>query len=101
MLFNSAGRALDQPVITVKNSEKRKAKSKLHTPYEKHKLNPILDYLKVVSPNLYICCLLTYSSWLRPHEEIRLLTCGDFKKDYTEVHLTGGDHIDSIYSITY
>jgi integrase len=92
VLFSSAGRITEQSFETIKASSKRKAKSKLHMKYEKAQLKPILNYLKINYPNLYICCLLTYSSWLRPHEEVRQLTHADFGKEYSEVHLTGGDN---------
>jgi integrase len=92
VLFSAAGRVIDQPVETVQRSQKRKAKAKLHCPYENDQLKPILDYLKGHHPNLYICSLLTYGAWLRPHEEVRLLTKNDFKKGNTEVHLSGNEN---------
>lgn len=101
VLFNAACKLVDMQLKTVKETERRKAKAKLHVAYEKSQLKPILNYLKLHYPNLYICCLLTYSSWLRPHEEIRLLTPSDFKKDYTEVHLTGGDNKGGKVRVVY
>jgi len=101
VLFSAAGRYLDQPVETVKDTERKRPKAKLHVAYDKAQLKPILNFLKANHPNLYICCLLTYSSWLRPHEEIRLLTLGDFKKDHTEVHLTGGDNKGGKVRVVY
>jgi integrase len=92
VIVNAAAALIDKPVKTVKTTTRRKAKAKLHEKYERQQLKPILDYLKIYNPNLYICCLLTYSSWLRPHEEIRLLTTHNFKKNLTEVHLTGDDN---------
>ena len=77
---------------TLKETERKKSKAKLHVAYDKPQLKPILNYLKLNYPNLYICCLLTYSSWLRPHEEVRLLTGADFRREFSEVHLTGGDN---------
>jgi integrase len=77
----------------------------LHKAYDKEQLKPILNYLKANYPNLHVCCLLTYFSWLRPHEEVRLLTRGDFKKNFTEVHLTGsankGGNVRVVYIPDY
>lgn len=101
VLFSSAGRIIDKPLKSVKDTPRRKTKSKLHQKYEKEQLKPILNYLKASYPNLYICCLLTYASWLRPHEEIRLLTAGDFKNDITEVHLSGDENKGGKVRVVY
>ncbi|UEG52587.1 site-specific integrase [Mucilaginibacter daejeonensis] len=92
VLFNFAAGLEDKQLKTVKATSRRKSKAKLHEKYEKQQLKPILEFLKEKHFNLYVCCLLTYSSWLRPHEEIRLLTPHDFKKGLTEVHLTGAEN---------
>lgn len=101
VLFNAACKLAEVQLKTVKETERRKAKAKLHVAYEKLQLKPILNYLKIHYPNLYICCLLTYSSWLRPHEEIRLLKVADFKKDYSEVHLSGDDNKGGKVRVVY
>ncbi len=92
VLFSAAGRIIDKPVETVQRSQRKKSKAKLHKPYEMDQLKPILNYLKANQPNLYICSLLTYGAWLRPHEEVRLLTLGSFKSDLSEVHLSGEEN---------
>jgi integrase len=92
VLFSAAGRIMDQPVETVQKSQRKKSKAKLHKAYEQQQLKPILNYLKVYNPNLYICGLLTYGAWLRPHEEVRLLTAGNFKNNLSEVHLSGEEN---------
>ncbi|RFZ81151.1 hypothetical protein DYU05_20555 [Mucilaginibacter terrenus] len=89
VLFTLAAKTINVNVKTVQESSKIKSKAKLHKPYDKSQLKPILTYLLTYNPKLYLCCLLTYGAWLRPHEEVRLLTKGDFKKDDTEVHLSG------------
>jgi integrase len=101
VLFNSAGGTLDQPISTIKRTAKRKAKARLHKPYEKEQLRPILSYLQMHYPKLYVCCLLTYSTWLRPHEEIRLLTLQNFKKDCTEIHLSGDENKGGKVRVVY
>jgi integrase len=101
VLFNSAGRTLDQPVLVVQKTSKRKSKATLHKPYERDQLKPILAFLETNYPKLHLCCLLTYSSWLRPHEEIRLLTLNSFKKDWNEVHLSGDDNKGGKVRVVY
>ncbi|SEO11797.1 Integrase [Mucilaginibacter gossypiicola] len=92
VLFSAAGRLIDQSVEVIQKSKKKKSKAKLHKAYERDQLKPILSYLKAHNPNLYICSLLTYGAWLRPHEEVRLLTVGNFKNDLSEVHLSGEEN---------
>jgi integrase len=92
VLFSAAGRMIDQPVETIQKSQKKKSKAVLHKAYEQKQLKPILSYLKANNPNLYICSLLTYGAWLRPHEEVRLLTTGNFKNELSEVHLSGEEN---------
>jgi len=92
VLFSAAGRIIDQQVETIQKSQKKKSKAVLHKSYEQDQLKPILSYLKARNPNLYICSLLTYGAWLRPHEEVRLLTVGNFKNDLSEVHLSGEEN---------
>jgi integrase len=101
VIISAAGRLDNKELKTVKETKRRKAKAKLHKAYEKSQLKPILNYLKVHYPNLHLCCLLTYGAWLRPHEEVRLLTLDDFKKDWTEVHLTGGDNKGGKVRVVY
>jgi len=101
VLFSAAGRSIDKPIKAVKETPRRKIKAKLHEKYSVEQLKPILNYLKVHYPNLYRCCLLTYGSWLRPHEEIRLLTAGDFYNNYTEVHLSGDENKGGKVRVVY
>jgi integrase len=101
VLFNAACKQSELQLKTIKESERKKVKARLHVAYEKEQLKPILNYLKLNYPNLYICCLLTYSSWLRPHEEVRLLSVSDFKKDFTEIHLGGDDNKGGKVRVVY
>lgn len=89
VLFNLAGKIADKPITTVRKTERRKAKAALHVAYDDNQLKPLLNYLKSHNSKLYLCCLMTYATWLRPHEEIRLLTKADFNADYTEIRLSG------------
>ena len=101
VLFSAAGRLIDKPLKSVKETKRRKSKAKLHEKYNYEQIKPILKYLKVHYPNLHICCLLTYGSWLRPHEEIRLLSMDNFKNDNTEVHLSGNENKGGKVRVVY
>jgi integrase len=101
VLFSLAGRMIDQTINTVKRTESRRTKARLHKAYEPEQLKPIFNYLKANHYNLYLCCLLTYGSWLRPHEEVRLLTKEHFKKDCTEIHLSGDENKGGKVRVVY
>jgi integrase len=101
VLFSAAGQLIDKPLKSVKETKRRKSKAKLHEKYNHEQIKPILTYLKGHYPNLYICCLLTYGSWLRPHEEIRLLSVDNFKNDNTEVHLSGNENKGGKVRVVY
>ncbi|OKS85665.1 tyrosine-type recombinase/integrase [Mucilaginibacter polytrichastri] len=105
VLFNLIGKIVNQPLTLVKTTERRKVKAALHVAYDHEQLKPILNHLKEANKLLYLCCLLTYATWLRPHEEIRLLTKGDFVKDFTEIHLSGdankGGKVRTVYVPEY
>lgn len=101
IIMSAAGRLDHKEIKSVKETKRRKAKAKLHKAYDKSQVKPILNFLKLHHPNLYLCCLLTYSSWLRPHEEVRLLTLEDFKKDWTEIHLSGEDNKGGKVRVVY
>jgi len=101
VLFNTAGRLIDQSFMTVRKTESRRVKATLHQAYEKEQLQPVLDFLKASHRNLYRCCLMTYGCLLRPHEEIRLLTKKHFKANYTEIHLGGSENKGGRVRVVY
>ncbi len=92
VLFSAAGRLIEQPIDTVIKTNKRKVKSKLHRIYEPDQLRAVLGYLKEHHQHLYLCCLITFGCFLRPHKEVRKLTAGHFKKGITEIHLSGSEN---------
>ncbi len=92
VLFSAAGRLIEQPIDTVTKTNKRKVKSKLHKIYEPEQLRAVLGYLKQYHQHLYLCCLITFGCFLRPHKEVRKLTAGHFKKGITEIHLSGSEN---------
>ena len=49
----------------------------------------VLEDIRRFSNKLHLCCILTYGCLLRPHQEIRNLTWGDFSEDLSTVSLSG------------
>lgn len=92
VLFSAAGRLIERPIDTVIKTNKRKVKSKLHKIYEPGQLSAVLGYLKKHHQHLYLCCLITFGCFLRPHKEVRKLTAGHFKKGISEIHLSGSEN---------
>lgn len=92
VLLSNAGRIIDKPINVVTKTSKRKVKSKLHKIYEPEQLRAVLGYLKQHQQHLYLCCLITFGCFLRPHKEVRKLTAGHFKKDISEIHLSGSEN---------
>lgn len=92
VLLSQINKDLDVKITVVKDTDRRKSKAKLHKIYEPQQIKPILDYLQENNPNLHLCCLLCYGCFLRPHEEIRNLFKHHFKKNNTEIHLSGDEN---------
>ena len=107
---------LSNPVLLI---PKRREVQSLHQPFED--VPAILAEIREYNENLWLCCLLTYGCLLRPHQEIRQLTWGDFSEDMSfislsgrrnksgrnrivplnpqiAVHLHGGAHTDNIFT---
>lgn len=101
VLFNMASKLLNRPLNAAKNTERRRLKATLHIPFEPERVKQLLAYLKETHSNLYLCCLLTYGTFLRPHKEIRLLTVGHFKKEFSEIQLAGTENKSGRVRIVY
>ena len=67
-----------QPITQI---PKRREKATLHKPIRD--VAAVLEDIKAFNTNLHLCCLLTYGCLLRPHQEIRQLTWGDFDEQLT------------------
>ncbi len=80
--FEAAG--LESPALKTK---KRKTTATLHEPFSC--VVTVLEEVEKFNEHLHLCCLLTYGCLLRPHNEIRQLSWGDFKDDFSEVRLSG------------
>ncbi|PTQ92402.1 site-specific recombinase XerD [Mucilaginibacter yixingensis] len=70
-------------------------------PFTDEQLKGILKYLEPHYPQLYLYCLLTYGSLLRPHKEIRLLQKQHIVKDCTEIVLSGKENKSGKVRIVY
>jgi len=71
----------------MKTIPRQKPKPKSHIPYTPDQLNNVFSYLKTYDPMLYVCSLLCYGCWLRPHNEVRRLIAGNFKEGATKIVL--------------
>jgi integrase len=100
-LFTTAGRALNIEVNAVNRSQRKKPKAKLNVAYDQGQVRPLLEYLQQKNPKLYICCMLTYSTWLRPHIEIRKLTRSHFSNDYALITLSGKENKSGRVRVVY
>ena len=80
--YGAAG--LPNPITQI---PKRREKATLHKPIRD--VAAVLEDIKAFNPNLHLCCLLTYGCLLRPHQEIRQLTWGDFDEEMTRISLSG------------
>lgn len=80
---------------------RQKTKATLHDIYEQKQLNLVLAYLKNNYPNLYLCCLLAYGCFIRPHREFRLLKRKHFNEDFTEIHLSGFENKSGRVRVVY
>lgn len=92
VLFSTVGHQLETQLLTVRRTTRMKSKAKLHKIYNDVQLHAVLDYLKIHHENLYLCCLLSYGTFLRPHREVRNLCVRHLKKDCTEIHLSGDEN---------
>ncbi|UIR57454.1 tyrosine-type recombinase/integrase [Sphingobacterium sp. SRCM116780] len=88
VLFSQVDKQFGVAVPNIKNTSRLKSKPNLHKIYTEEQLKNVLQYLKVNHYNLYLCCLISYFSLLRPHQEVRKLTKGHFYNDLTEIHLS-------------
>lgn len=79
-----AAAGLPNPITQI---PKRREKATLHKPIRD--VAAMLEDIKTFNANLHLCCLLTYGCLLRPHQEIRQLTWGDFDEGLTRISLSG------------
>jgi integrase len=92
VLFSVISRHIEVPLLAVRETTTMKKKAKLHKLYERQKMLAVLGYLEEHHLNLHICCLICYGCFLRPHQEIRNLKGKHFKRDCSEIHLSGDEN---------
>lgn len=66
-----------------------RSEERAHMVYDREDLDKVLAFLKDNNFKLYVCCLLTYGCWLRPHVEIRNLRVSSFSDDFKYIRLSG------------
>jgi len=101
VLFSTVSKIIQQPLQMVKATSTRRANSKLHKVYESEQVRSVLNYLIKQHYHLYLCCLITYGCFLRPHKEVRKLTAGHFKRGITEIHLSGSENKGKKVRVVY
>jgi integrase len=89
-LFTRMVRKGIMDVNPVWKTSRKKLSPILNKIYTKEQLRMVLAHLQVVHPNLYLCALLMYGCFLRPHREIRFLKRKHLNQDCTVITL-GGD----------
>lgn len=92
VLFSFISREIEVPLLAVRETSTMKKKAKLHKLYEHKQMLKVLDYLKEHHTNLHLCCLICYGCFLRPHQEIRNLKGKHFKRNCSEIHLSGDEN---------
>ncbi|WP_394677938.1 tyrosine-type recombinase/integrase [uncultured Sphingobacterium sp.] len=101
VLFSQINTLFDLNIDLIRKTDRRKGKLKLHQIYEEKQLHQVLNFLSLNHRNLYICCLLSYGCFLRPHIEIRNLKGKHFKNDCTEIHLSGDENKSGRIRVTF
>lgn len=97
----SLGAKLTNTASVARNTHTERSKATLHKAYDKAKMKALLNFIKKKSPPLYLCCLLTYGCWLRPHVEVLSLTKRQFKNNCTEIHLAGKENKGGKIRVVY
>ena len=80
------------PSNPVHQTSKQKEVCNLNLPYKNDQLMKVMDCLKEKHPQLHLCCLLMYGCMLRPHQEIRMLSRGNFDAGFSKISLSGSQN---------
>lgn len=92
VLFSLAEDLMGKSIKCSYKLPRTSGKAKNHEPYTLPQLRTVLNYLRPRNHKLYMCCLLMYSCWLRPHREIRNLRVNHFKEDFTKIRLSAKEN---------
>ncbi len=76
----------------VQKTRRKKEVATLNKAYTKDQLRAVLELMKTRYSHLYLCSLIMYGCFLRPHREIRLLTVKDIQDDYSRIVLSGNSN---------
>jgi integrase len=77
-ILNTMGYTTTNPVVGIKS---KKSDASINEAYSKDELEALFDYLKLNERTLYRLGILMYTTFLRPHHEIRLLKVKYFEFD--------------------
>lgn len=77
------------PVNPLAETTRLKERATLHEAYTKEQLRCVLRVLEDQHPNLYLCSMLMYGCFLRPHQEIRKLLRSHLAPDCSTISLSG------------
>lgn len=76
-------------VNPIEKTSTQKRVTKRNRPFTEKQFKQVLEQVKNTSDNLYLCALLMYGCFLRPHEEIRNLKRDNFNEDLTMISMDG------------
>lgn len=62
-------------------------REKIVIPFSEEQLARLFNCLQTNYPKLFLCCLISYNCWLKPHTEIRYLTKSNFTDNNTQITL--------------
>lgn len=91
-IFSEIDKDYEFNTSIITRTDRRKSIPILHKIYTEDQIHKVLDFIKVLHPDLYLCCLMSYGCLLRPHNEIRILKRSHFKNDFSEIHLSGTEN---------
>jgi integrase len=92
----------ENPLVS---TTKMKEKATLHKAYTKDQMRHVLDVLEQQHTNLYLCALLMYGCFLRPHKEVRKLFRDDIQDSQNVISLGGkankGGRVRTVFMPSY
>lgn len=88
-IFSLLKKAKKLSVNPVENTSTQKRVTKRNRAFTDKQFKQVLEYVKNQSDNLYLCMLLMYGCFLRPHEEIRNLKRDNFDEHLTVISMDG------------
>ena len=87
VLLSEAERISKVVIPGSRSIPRAKPKPKAHVPYSENQLKSVLHYLRLHDSKMYLCALLCYGCWLRPHNEIRQLRVENIREGAQKIVL--------------